>query len=85
MNSSTLPKFIGVLVSLFCIWLITEFTLVDLCVQQGGNFDYRKGQCVLENGEVFKSGLETPMVFVYVVVAFSVTFIVARLLTRKKR
>lgn len=84
MNNSQLPKFIGVLVSFFLIWLIIEYTLVGSCEKQGGIFEYRTGQCVLENGEIFKSGLETPMVFLYIFIGFAVTLSVSRLLTKKE-
>ena len=82
MNKSIIPKFIGVFVSLCIIWLINDELLIDACKEKNGNFDYQKGVCLLENGDVFKTGLEVPLVVVYIVVGFIVTLLVSKLINK---
>ena len=82
MNNSSISKFIGVFVSLFIIWLINDFALVNPCLEQGGKFIYRTGTCLLENGEVYSSGTEVPLIVLYVFIGFFVTFFTAKLISK---
>ncbi|MGL1958581.1 MAG: hypothetical protein OCD00_14840 [Colwellia sp.] len=82
MNKNLIPKFIGVFVSFFIIWLINDFTLIDSCLEQGGKFDYHKGACLLENGEVYQSGLEMPLFALYAFIGFFVTFFVSKFINK---
>ena len=82
MSTSLLPKFIGVFVSFFIIWLLIDFILIDSFLEQGGKFEYRRGTCLLENGEVYKSGLEVPLLVFCVFIAFVVTFFVSRFINK---
>ena len=82
MSNSLFPKFIGVFVSFFIIWLLNDFILIDSCLDQGGKFEYRRGTCLLENGEIYQSGLEVPLIVLYVFIAFIVTFFVSRLINK---
>lgn len=82
MNISSISKYIGVTISLFIIWLINDFILVEACLEQGGKFEYRTGTCLLENNEVYKSGLEMPLIVLYVFIGFLVTFFTSRMISR---
>ncbi|MDP7592532.1 MAG: hypothetical protein QF552_07505 [Litorilituus sp.] len=82
MNNSVISKFSGVFVSLFIIWLINELTVVDYCLEQGGKFEYRTGTCLLENGVVYSSANEVPLIILYVFIGFFVTFFVSKLLNK---
>ena len=78
MNKSVLAKFAGVFVSLLVIWKINDIFLIDPCIEQGGKFQYEKGKCLLENGSIYSTGFEVPLVFLYVVVGFGVSYIVSK-------
>lgn len=82
MNISSISKFIGVFISLSIIWIINDFAVVDVCLAQGGKFEFRTGTCLLENGEVYSSGFEMPLIVLYVFIAFLVTFFTSKLITK---
>ncbi len=56
MNKSAIAKFIGVFVSLLVIWVINDLLLIQPCLDEGGVFQYEKGQCLLENGSIYHNG-----------------------------
>lgn len=78
MNKSVLAKFIGVFVSLLVIWKINDVLLIDACVEQGGKFQYKQGKCLLEDGSIYSTGFEMPLVFLYVVIGFGVSYFVSK-------
>jgi len=78
MNINVLTKLVGVAVSFFIIWIINGFALVDVCLDQGGTFENRTGKCILENGDIYKSGFESPLVVLYVFIGLSVTYFVSK-------
>ena len=80
MNTNVLTKLIGVFCSFIIIWLVNDFTLVDACTEQAGTFDHSTGKCLLDNGEIYKSGFETPLVVLYAFIGFFVTYFVSKLL-----
>jgi len=77
MNRTLLPTLIGVFTSLFVIWSLHTFLMVDDCLDHSGSFDYSTGKCLLENGQVYESSLETIALVLYFVVGFGVSFIVS--------
>jgi len=80
MNKSVIAKFIGVFVSLLVIWKVNDIFLITPCIEQGGVFQLEKGQCVLKDGQLFSTGFEMPLVILYVIIGFSVSFFVAKLI-----
>ena len=82
MNKSAIAKFIGVFVSLLVIWVINDLLLIQPCLNEGGVFQYEKGQCLLENGNIFTTGLEMPLVILYVFIGFGVSYLVSNLIRK---
>ncbi len=82
MNKTLLPTLIGAFTSLAAIWLIHTYLMVDDCLANGGTFEYSTGKCLLENGEIYDSGLATYALVLYFVVGFSVSFIVSNLIRK---
>ncbi len=82
MNRTLLPTICGVFVSLLLIWTIHTYVLVDSCLDNGGTYDYPKGQCILVTGDVYQHDLANIMVLVYVIVGFGISFIVSNLLRK---
>ena len=82
MNRTLLPTLVGVLTSLFVIWLLHTFLVVDDCLDHGGVFDYSSAKCLLEDGSVYTSNLETMALVLYFVVGFGVSFIVSTLIRK---
>jgi len=78
MNKNVLAKFMGVFVSLLVIWKVNGVLLIEACVEQGGQFQYEKGKCLLEDGNIYSTGLEVPLVFVYVVIGIGVSYFVSK-------
>ena len=82
MNRTLLPTLVGVLTSLFVIWLLHTFLVVDDCLDHGGAFDYSSAACLLESGEVYTSNLENFALALYFVVGFGVSFLVSTLIRK---
>jgi hypothetical protein len=82
MNRTLFPTLIGVFSSLFAIWSLHTFLIVDDCLDQGGSFDYATGKCLLENGQVYESNLATTALILYFVVGFGVSFIVSSVIRK---
>ncbi|HBY87212.1 MAG TPA: hypothetical protein DEO86_15205 [Colwellia sp.] len=77
MNRTLIPTLVGVLTSLFVIWLLHTFLVVDDCLDHGGSFDYTSAKCLLESGDVYTSNLENFALALYFVVGFGVSFLVS--------
>ena len=77
MNRTLIPTLVGVFTSLFAIWALHTFLIVDECLDNGGSFDYASAKCLLENGQVYDSELATIAVVLYFVVGFIVSFVVS--------
>ncbi|PKI15965.1 hypothetical protein [Colwellia sp. 12G3] len=82
MNRTLFPTLIGVFTSLFAIWSLHTFLMVDDCLDQGGSFDYATAKCLLENGQVYESNLATMALVLYFVVGFGVSFIVSSVIRK---
>lgn len=79
MNKGVMAKFVGVFVSLLVIWKINDVMLITPCLNEGGKFQYEKGQCILADGSLFTTGFEMPLVIAYVVIGFSVSYFIAKM------
>jgi hypothetical protein len=82
MKRTLFPTLIGVFSSLFAIWSLHTFLMVDDCLDQGGSFDYTTAKCLLENGQVYESNLATIALVLYFVVGFGVSFIVSSVIRK---
>lgn len=82
MNRTSIPTLVGVFTSLFAIWLLHTFLVVDDCLDHGGSFDYDIGKCMLENGQPYESTLATFAIVLYFIVGFVVSFVVSTLIKR---
>ena len=65
MKKNSIPLFIGVIVSFIAIWLVNDLLLVEKCLDSGGSFNYNKGECLLENGEMKVSELGKYLIAIY--------------------
>jgi hypothetical protein len=82
MNRTVLPTLFGVLTSLLTIWAIHNSMLVNTCLDKGGQYDYPNGQCLLANGNVYQHDLASIIMVFYVIIGFSVSFLVSYLLRK---
>ncbi len=82
MNRTLFPTLIGAFTSLFAIWSLHTFLMVDDCLDNGGSFDYSTAKCVLENGEVHVSNFETFALVLYFIVGFGVSYLVSALIRK---
>ncbi|TPH16090.1 hypothetical protein [Litorilituus lipolyticus] len=82
MNKHSIPLFIGVVISIIVVLLINNFTVVDDCLDHGGSFDYKAGQCVLETGEIHVASFTNYLIAIYFIIAIAVAFTVSRLIKR---
>lgn len=65
MKKNSIPLFIGVTVSFLAIWFVNDYFLVEQCLNDGGKFNFSKGECLLANGEV-----EAPLVGKYLIAIY---------------
>ncbi|MCJ8294403.1 MAG: hypothetical protein MJK15_08345 [Colwellia sp.] len=77
MNRTLIPTLVGVFTSLFAIWALHTFLIVDECLDNAGSFDYATAKCLLESGQIYDSELATIAVVLYFVVGFIVSFLVS--------
>lgn len=77
MKKNSIPLYIGVISSLIAIWLVNDYFLVDQCLDNGGSFNYRKAECLLENGEVKVSELGNYFMAVYFFMGVLISLIVS--------
>jgi hypothetical protein len=82
MKKNSIPQFIGVIISFVAIWLVNDFFLVDQCLDNGGSFNYSKGECVLVNGEIQASDLGKYLIAIYffmgLLIALSVSILIQK-------
>lgn len=77
-----LPLFIGVFISFVIIWWLNETVIVGECIAQGGIFQYNQGKCLLANGDFYASDLALPMMVLYSVIGFTVSFFTAKVIRK---
>jgi hypothetical protein len=65
MKKNSIPLFIGVIVSFIAIWFVNDVLLVEQCLDTGGSFNYNKGECLLQNGDVKVSALGNYLIAIY--------------------
>ena len=82
MKKNSIPLFIGVIVSFIAIWFVNDLLLVEQCLENNGSFNYNKGECLLENGEVKVSELGNFLIEIYffmgMLISLSVSFLIRK-------
>jgi hypothetical protein len=83
MKKNSIPLFIGVIFSFIAIWFVNDFLLVDKCLDNGGSFNYSKGECLLESGDVKVSDLGRYLIAIYffmgLLIALFVSFFIRKI------
>jgi hypothetical protein len=77
MNKNLLPPFIGVFVSWLVIWQLHSYLLVDSCLDKGGSFEYKTGECIVDNVSTQGAELSSIMLVVYFIAGITVALVVA--------
>jgi hypothetical protein len=82
MKKNSIPLFIGVIVSFIAIWFANDLLLVEQCLDSNGSFNYNKGVCLLENGDVKVSALGNYIIALYffmgMLISLSVSFFIRK-------
>jgi hypothetical protein len=82
MKKNSIPLFIGVIVSFIAIWFVNDLLLVEKCIESKGSFNYNKGECLLENGDVKVSALGNYIIALYffmgMLISLSVSFFIRK-------
>jgi hypothetical protein len=88
MKKNSIPLFIGVIVSFIAIWFVNDLLLVEQCLDNNGSFNYNKGECLLENGEVKVSALGNCLIALYffmgMLISLSVSFSIRKIFKIKQ-
>jgi hypothetical protein len=83
MKKNSIPLFIGVIVSFIAIWFVNDLLLVEQCINNNGNFNYNKGECLLPNGEAKTSELGNYLIAIYffmgILISLSVSFSIRKI------
>jgi len=82
MNRTSIPTLIGVFTSLFAIWALHTFIIVEDCLDHGGVFQYNTAKCLLEDSQVYESDLATMAIVLYFFVGFIVSFVVSSIIRK---
>jgi hypothetical protein len=77
MKKNSIPLFIGVICSFIAIWLVNDIFLVDQCLDNGGSFNYSKAECLLENGDVKTSPIESYAMAIYFFMGILISLLVS--------
>ena len=77
MKKNSIPLYIGVICSLIAIWFMNDYLLVGQCLDNGGSFDYSKGECLLENGEIRASDLGSYIMAIYFFMGIIISLLVS--------
>ncbi|NQY87724.1 MAG: hypothetical protein HRT51_08240 [Colwellia sp.] len=77
MKKNSIPLFVGVTFSLIAIWFVNDFLLVEQCLDNGGSFDYRKAECLLENGDIKVSDLGKYFMAIYFFMGILISLVVS--------
>jgi hypothetical protein len=77
MKKNSIPLFIGVIVSFIAIWFVNDLLLVDPCLDNNGNFNYSKGECLLQNGDVKVSDIGSYLIAIYFFMGILISLLVS--------
>lgn len=83
MKKNSIPLYVGVICSLIAIWLVNDYLIVGQCLDNCGSFDYSKAECLLENGEIKTSEIESYIMAVYffmgIIISLFVSFSIRKI------
>jgi len=82
MKNTLLPSLVGVLASLFVVWWLHGFLLVDSCLDNGGSFNYETNLCTGENSQVIELATSSTMLVTYCIVIMVVSLLTASLIRK---
>ena len=82
MKNNLLPSLAGVLVSLFVVWWLHGFLLVDRCLDSGGAINHKTNLCVGANEQIIELATSSTMLVIYCVVIMAVSLLTGRLLRK---
>ena len=82
MSKNSIPQFIGVIFSLFIIWLINDIILVEDCLDHEGIFSYQTGKCLLANNEIYTSSFTSYLIALYFFIGIIVAVITSKLIKK---
>lgn len=82
MSKHALSQFFGVICSFFVIWLINDYLLVDQCLDNGGQFKYETGECLLASKEVVQPAYGNKLIAAYFFIGIFIAYFIS-LLVRK--
>lgn len=80
MKNNLLPSLIGVIVSLFSVWWLHGFLLVDRCLDAGGAIDYETNLCIGENEQILELATSSGTLAIYCVVIMTVSLLTGNLI-----
>ncbi|MBB1293274.1 hypothetical protein H5200_09585 [Pseudoalteromonas sp. SG43-7] len=82
MKNNLLPSLAGVLVSLFAVWWLHGFLLVDRCLDSGGAINHKTNLCVGANEQIIELATPSGMLVIYGVVIMALSLSVSVLLKK---
>ncbi|WP_394192399.1 hypothetical protein [Pseudoalteromonas atlantica] len=82
MKNTLLPSLVGVLASLFVVWWLHGFLLVDSCLDNGGSFNYETNLCTGENSQIIELATSSTMLVTYCIVIMVVSLLTASLIRK---
>ncbi|MFB0980079.1 MAG: hypothetical protein QMC62_04075 [Alteromonadaceae bacterium] len=77
MKKNSIPLFIGVIVSFIAIWFVNDLLLVEQCLDNSGSFNYSKGECLLQNGDIKVSDLGNYLIAIYFFMGILISLMVS--------
>ncbi|KPH95403.1 hypothetical protein AMS58_06670 [Pseudoalteromonas porphyrae] len=82
MKNNLVPSLVGVLVSLFAVWWLHGFLLVDRCLDSGGAIDHKTNLCMGENEQVIELATSSGMLVIYCIVIMFVSLLTGSLVRK---
>ncbi|WP_152996211.1 hypothetical protein [Pseudoalteromonas sp. H105] len=82
MKNTLLPSLVGVLASLFVVWWLHGFLLVDSCLDNSGTFNYETNLCMDENSQLIELTTSSAMLVTYCIVIMLVSLLTASLIRK---
>jgi len=82
MKNTLLPSLVGVLASLFVVWWLHGFLLVDSCLDNGGSFNYETNLCTGGNSQIIELATSSTMLVTYCIVIMVVSLLTASLIRK---
>ncbi|WP_286266940.1 hypothetical protein [Thalassotalea atypica] len=82
MNKNSISQFIGVIVSIIVILVLNKFTIVDNCLDHGGQFNYQTGKCILANSEIYTAEYTNYLIALYFLMGILVAYVTSKFIRK---